>query len=49
MRCPQCLGKGTWYEPPTTADGAPLLVRDPYCLGSGTVQCTVCGGTGRVS
>ena len=49
MRCPQCLGKGTWYEPPTTANGAPLLIRCPYCLGNGTVQCTLCGGTGRAS
>lgn len=48
MRCPQCLGRGTWDEPPTTADGAPQLVRCPYCLGSGSVQCTVCGGTGRI-
>ncbi len=47
MSCPQCLGKGTWYQPPTTADGAPQLIRCPYCLGSGSVQCTVCGGTGR--
>ena len=49
MICPQCGGKGSWYLPPTTATGTAELERCSYCLGEGSVQCTLCGGTGQVS
>jgi hypothetical protein len=48
MRCPTCFGRANWFDPPTTANGSPTPVRCGYCLGSGTVQCTTCSGTGKV-
>jgi len=45
-RCPQCLGRGTWYEQPQSATASAVLVRCPYRSGSGTIQCRSCGGTG---
>jgi hypothetical protein len=44
--CTQCQGRGSWYEPPTTATGTAQLVGCNYCLRSGRIPCRSCGGTG---
>jgi hypothetical protein len=46
MTCPKCLGVPSHYE--TGPDGNPQLVTCTYCMMSGNVQCSVCGGSGKV-
>jgi len=48
MTCPMCHGQPNRYEQPQGENGTPILVQCHYCLGSGTVQCLTCGGTGYV-
>ena len=48
MTCPMCRGTPNRYEPPQGANGSPQLVSCGYCSASGTVQCTTCGGSGKV-
>jgi hypothetical protein len=45
--CPQCSGRGSWYEQPQTATGTAQLVQCSYCTSSGRVTCQTCSGSGR--
>ena len=45
--CPQCQGRGSWYEQPQTATGTAQLVQCSYCISSGRVTCQTCAGSGR--
>ncbi|MGE0161029.1 MAG: hypothetical protein AB7T31_16650 [Gemmatimonadales bacterium] len=45
--CPQCSGRGSWYQPPQTASGVAQLVTCSYCTSSGRIRCQSCGGSGR--
>jgi len=40
MKCKPCDGRGTWWQPATTASGSATLVGCIPCNRSGKVQCT---------
>ncbi len=48
IRCSTCQGRGSWYNPPTTANGVAQLQTCGACMSSGNLRCTICGGSGRV-